>query len=147
MRIERRLATMAVAVILAGAGAVAPARAQTVLAKTNAQQAPDVRVEVRELKRTSGDTLTLRAVVVNDSDKRFRPSDMARAYLLDGANKKKYTVARDEKKKCICSPTPDIKAKSSAELWAKFAAPPEGVKKMTVVIPQFAPMEDVPIGQ
>ena len=60
MRIERRLAAMAAALVLAGAGAAAPARAQTVLAKTGAQQAPDVRVEVRELKRTSADTLTLR---------------------------------------------------------------------------------------
>jgi hypothetical protein len=127
-----------------------PGHAQTVPATADAHQAPGVRVEVRELKRTSGDTLTLRAVVVNNSDKKFRVADgtslsVPNIYLLDAANKRKYTVARDEKKKCICSPSPEVKARSRAEIWAKFGAPPEGVQKITVVIPLFAPLENVPI--
>ena len=59
-------------------------------------------------------------MIVNDSAKTFRPSSMSQTYLLDGANKKKYTVARDEKKKGVCSATHDLAAKSTEEVWATF---------------------------
>lgn len=156
MRRRRRIGVGVVSVMLTGLAtlvpAPAPGLAQTALARAEAQQAPGVRVEVRELKRTSGDTLTLRAVVVNDSDQKFKVAEgtslsVPRIYLLDTANRRKYTVVRDEKAKCICSPSPMVKAKSRAEIWAKFGAPPEGVQKLTVVIPQFAPLENVPIRQ
>jgi hypothetical protein len=152
MRRRRRVAVGVVSTLLTGLAVLVPAPApgQTAPARAEAQQAPGVRVEVRELKRTSGDTLTLRAVVVNDSDQKFRVAEgtslsVPKIYLLDTANRRKYTVARDEKAKCICSPSPVVKAKSRKEIWAKFGAPPEGVQKLTVVIPQFAPLEDVPI--
>lgn len=154
MRRRRRVAVGVVSTMLIGLAllvpAPAPGRAHTALARAEAQQAPGVRVEVRELKRTSGDTLTLRLVVVNDSNQRFRVAEgtslsVPKIYLLDTANRRKYTVARDEKAKCICSPSPVVKAKSRAEIWAKFGAPPADVQKLTVVIPQFAPLENVPI--
>jgi hypothetical protein len=154
MRRRRRIAVGVVSTLLTGLAMLVPAptpgRAETAPARAEAQQAPGVRVEVRELKRTSGDTLTLRVVVVNDSDQKFRVAEgtslsVPKIYLLDTANRRKYTVARDEKAKCICSPSPVVKAKSRKEIWAKFGAPPEGVRKLTVVIPQFAPLEDVPI--
>lgn len=155
MRWRRRAGAGVGSAILAGLAmflpGVAPGRAETVPATADAQEAPGVRVEVRELKRTSGDTLTLRAVVVNNSDKKFRVAEGASSvpniYLLDTTNKRKYTVVLDEKKKCICSRSPEVKARSRAEIWAKFGAPPEGVRKITVVIPRFAPLENVPIRQ
>jgi hypothetical protein len=32
-------------------------------------------------------------------------------------------------------------------LWARFPAPPAGVQKVSVVIPHFLPIDDVPIGR
>ncbi len=68
--------------------------------------------------------------------------------MIDAAGKKKYFVARDTEKTCVCSRSvPNIASKSRANLWAKFPAPPEDVQKITVVIPHFIPMDDVPIGR
>ena len=66
--------------------------------------------------------------------------------LIDPVGKKKYFVARDSEKKCVCSTgIKDIAPGASANLWAKFAAPPLDVQKVSVVIPHFSPMDDVPI--
>jgi hypothetical protein len=36
---------------------------------------------------------------------------------------------------------------SRLNLWAKFPAPPEDVKKISITIPHFAPLDDAPISQ
>ena len=121
---------------------------------------PGVRVEVQELKRSSGDTLTLRFAMINDSDKGlsfgydFGDKDQGAkdynniggVHLIDAVGRKKYFVTRDTENNCVCSrDVPTIAPKSRANLWAKFPAPPEDVQKITVVIPHFIPMDDVPI--
>lgn len=120
---------------------------------------PGIRVEIQELKRTSGDTLNLRFAMVNDStkDQGFgyeftEPSkgygDIGGVHLIDAVAKKKYFVVRDAEGACVCSSSvPKIEPKSRSNLWAKFPAPPEDVQKITVVIPHFAPMDDVPISR
>jgi len=66
--------------------------------------------------------------------------------LIDGANKKKYLVVVDSGKKCLCSEGLEpVPAKSRLNLWAKFPAPPVEVKKISVVVPHFTPIDDVPI--
>lgn len=140
-----------------------PALAADPVAKTDGETA-GLRIEVSELKRGSGDTLTLRFNLINDSADKFEPKgwflgdykgyqnqDIDSAgliTLIDTAGKKKYFVVRDTDQNCVCSnPIPSINAKSRAVLWAKFPAPPGDVKKISVVIPHFIPMDDVPISQ
>lgn len=135
------------------------APAGPVLATTDGEK-PGIRVEVTELKRTSGDTVNLKFAMINDSDKDMgfgydfgegSTSDIgtiAGVHLIDAAGKKKYFVVRDSEGACLCSRgLADIKPKTRANLFAKFPAPPGDVQKITVVIPHFTPMDDVPISQ
>ena len=124
---------------------------------------PGIRVEVLELKRTSGDTVSLKFAMINDSDKEtgtfgydFADPDhsvkdvggFGGIHLIDAAGKKKYFVVRDTENNCVCSRNvPSIKPKTRASLFGKFPAPPADVQKITVVIPHFIPMDDVPISQ
>jgi hypothetical protein len=125
-------------------------------------EAPGVRAEVTELKRTSGGTVSLKFAMINDSDQavsfgyRFVDKDhevtdfggVGGVHLIDPVGKKKYFVARDSENKCVCSQgVADIPKGSRANLWAKFPAPPDGVEKISVVIPHFAPMDDVPLSR
>ena len=145
------------------APAPAPAgKTPSVLATTDGEY-PDVKVEVTELKRTSGDTLTLKFTMINDSSEAMSfgydfgeegkygtidISSVGGVNLIDAAGKKKYLVLRDSAGKCVCSRgLKDIEPGTRANLYAKFPAPPEGVEKITVEIPHFIPMDDVPIGK
>jgi hypothetical protein len=134
----------------AGAAAIATADAET----------PGVRAEVTELKRTSGGTVSLKFAMVNDSDK---PVSFGYAFvdpaheiadfggigglhLIDPVGKKKYFVARDSENKCVCSQkVADIPKGGRANLWAKFPAPPDDVQRISIVVPHFSPMDDVPL--
>ncbi|HWS72646.1 MAG TPA: hypothetical protein VN605_11055 [Thermoanaerobaculia bacterium] len=117
---------------------------------------------VKELKRASGDIVSLKLVITNGSGKQistgyeFGDPDKAIAdfgsiggvQLIDPVGRKKYFVARDADGKCICSRgLKDIAAGASINTWAKFPAPPADVQKISIVIPHFSPMDDVPIGQ
>ncbi|MDQ6652659.1 MAG: hypothetical protein M3Y84_07925, partial [Acidobacteriota bacterium] len=118
------------------------------------------RVEITELKRSSDNTVTLKFVMVNDSDKAIGfgydfgdkennikdHSTIGGVDLVDGANKKKYFVVRDTENNCVCSrDVKDIGPASRGNLWAKFPAPPADVQKISIVIPHFGPLDDVPI--
>jgi hypothetical protein len=119
------------------------------------------RVDITELKRTS-DNLTLKFVIVNDSAERFNfgydfgdPehsikdfSSVGGVTLVDGVNKKKYFVVRDTENSCLCSrDLKDLAAHSRANVWAKFPPPPDDVQKISIVIPHFGPLDDVPISR
>ena len=68
--------------------------------------------------------------------------------LVDPVGKKKYFVARDADGKCVCSVhIPDVAPHSRLSLWAKFPAPPDDVQKISIVIPHFQPLDDVPISR
>jgi hypothetical protein len=57
-------------------------------------------------------------------------------------------VVRDAEGKCLSSRgLGKIEPGSRMNLWAKFPAPPDSVEKITVVIPHFIPMDDVPISK
>jgi len=118
------------------------------------------RVDVMELKRGSGGTVTLKMAFVNDSDKaigfgyNFADPDhqirdhgsIGAVQLVDPVGKKKYFVARDADGKCVCSTgIPDVAPHSRLSLWAKFPAPPDDVQKISIVIPHFQPLDDVTI--
>lgn len=123
---------------------------------------PGIRVEIQELKRTSGDTVTLKFAMINDSDKELKFGitfgeegksgydyySIGGVHMIDAAGKKKYFVVRDTEQQCLCSRNlNNIASKSRVPLWAKFPAPPGDVQKITLVVPHFIPMDDVPISQ
>ncbi len=133
--------------------AAAPAGAADATADADV---PGVRIEVTEMKRDSGGTLTLRMVMINETDKPFGSScefreegldcgTISAVHLIDLPNKKKYLVVRDDQKKCLCSRFAPVAANSRLNLWAKLPAPPDNVEKVTVILPGFMPMDDVPI--
>jgi hypothetical protein len=117
---------------------------------------------VTELKRTSGTTLSLRFAIVNDSDKAVghgdvggvglgglmdAPYTIGGVHLIDAVGKKKYFVAKDSAGACVCSSFDFVKPKTRANHWARFSAPPDDVERISVVIPPFAPMDDVVIAR
>lgn len=121
-----------------------------------------VRVEITELKRSSDNTVTLKFAMVNDSDKAVGFgydygdkdnsikdfSSVGGVTLVDSAGKKKYFVVRDTENNCLCSHgLKDLAPASRANLWAKFPAPPDEVQKISIVIPHFGPIDDVPISR
>ena len=123
-------------------------------------EAAGVTATIKELKRSSGGTVSLKLVITNGSATNVSagynfsdPDNSIADYgsiggvqLIDPVLRKKYFVARDSEKKCVCSQgIKDIAPGASANLWAKFAAPPLDVQKVSVVIPHFSPMDDVPI--
>ena len=123
-------------------------------------ETPGARVEVQELKRVSGGTVMLRFTMINDGDKTLNvgydfgagsTSDFGTVggvHLIEPVGKKKYLVVRDSESKCDCSRgVKDVAAKSRANLWARFPAPPENVEKLGVVVPHFSPMDDVPLSK
>jgi len=123
---------------------------------------PGTRVDVQELKRGSGGTVTLKMAFVNDSENAIGfgynfgdPDHQIRDHgsigavqLVDPVGKKKYFVARDSEGKCVCSTKiPDVAPHSRLSLWAKFPAPPDDVQKISIVIPHFQPLDDVTISR
>lgn len=143
------------------ASSSAPASSAGPALATADGEKPGLRIEVQELKRTSGDTLTLKFALINDSSESFGVSDalaessqtvdyytVSGVTLIEGAGKKKYFVVRDTEGACLCSRgLGSVASKSRSNLWAKFPAPPPDVSKITVVVPHFTPMEDAPISQ
>ena len=122
-------------------------------------EVPGLRLDVTELKRTSGGTLTLKFTIHNDSDKSLSTTTLGEpgagqdyrsvggVYLIDAAGMKKYMVVRDADSNCVCSrDIEDIDKGKYATMWAKFPAPPDDVQAMGIVVPHFIPIDDVPIG-
>jgi hypothetical protein len=119
--------------------------------------APGTKIVVEDLKRDDGGTITLRFQMINETEKKFGDrcgfredsgetcGPITGVHLLDAANKKKYLVVRDTSRKCACADFRVIEPGGRINLWAKFPAPPPGVQKVTVVVPQFQPVESVPI--
>jgi hypothetical protein len=140
----------------------APAAPAAVVIATAEGETSGTRVEVTELKRLSDNTVNLKIALVNDTpealsfnynygDSQYSTIDfntIGGVTLVDGTNKKKYFVVRDTENNCLCSRgLKDIPAKSRGNAWAKFPAPPDDVQKISVVIPHFGPMDDVPISR
>lgn len=139
----------------------APPAAAAAIATADGET-PGVTVAIKELKRASGGTLSLKFVITNGSDKKIPAGyqfvdpdhqvadfdSVGGVQLIDPVGKKKYFVARDTEGKCICSRgLKDIAKGASINAWAKFPAPPDDVQKISVIIPHFSPMDDVPISR
>jgi hypothetical protein len=145
----------------AAAAAPAPAPVAGGIASADADK-PGVKVTITELKRSAGGTLSLKAVISNASDDSYgfgaqfeEPGHTGTDYgtisgvcVVDPVGKKKYFVARDSDGHPLCSgDLHDINQGKSSNVWAKFAAPPDDVQKVTVLFPHFQPLDDVPISK
>ena len=152
----------AAAPLPASTAAQAPAAARPAAIATADGETSGLRAEVTEFKRTSGGTVSLKFTMINDSDERvsFGYTFVDRAHdikdfggiggihLIDPVGKKKYFVARDTESSCVCSQkVADIPKGGRANLWAKFPAPPDDVQLISIVIPHFSPMDDVPLSR
>jgi hypothetical protein len=139
-----------------------PAAARAAAIATADGEISGVRAEVSELKRTSGGTLSLKFAMVNDSGEQvsfdYNFADPAHSvadfggiggvHLIDPVGKKKYFVARDSEGKCVCSQkVAPIPTGGRVNLWAKFPAPPDDVQQISIVIPHFSPLDDVPVSR
>jgi hypothetical protein len=149
--------TAPAAVVPAATPAAAPAGIASADGETSG-----TKVVVQELKRTSGGTVAMKFTIANGSDKsigsgyEFADKDheivdhgsVGGVQLIDEGGKKKYFVVRDTAGKCVCSQgIKDVKPGQSESFWARFPAPPDTVQKITVIVPHFQPMDDVPIGR
>jgi len=118
-------------------------------------EVPGTKIEIRDLKRDEGGTVTLRFQLINNSDRSFSACSLRETgdtceaisgvHLIDVSNKKKYLVVRDSAQKCVCATLRNLGKGEKTNLWIKFPAPPDNVQKITVVVPQFDPIENVPI--
>jgi hypothetical protein len=111
----------------------------------------NVRIEVEELKRADNGTVRLKFAVVNDSardvDNGFLgASTLIDVHLVDLVNRRQYAVGMKDIANTLTSSFGGVKAKSRAELWAIYGAPPPGVAKLTILLPNFYPIDDVPLG-
>jgi len=150
-------ATASTATASAAPAVAAPAGIASADGETNG-----VKVVVQELKRTSGGTVAMKFTITNGSDKAvgggydygdkdheiIDHGSVGGVQLVDEAGKKKYFVVRDTGGKCVCSQgIKEVQPGQSENFWARFPAPPDTVQKITVIVPHFQPMDDVPIGK
>lgn len=121
---------------------------------------PGLRIDVTELKRSSGGTVMMKFILANNTqenvgfgghwlgDSKFNSDYYAvgAVHLIDPVGKKKYFVIRDAEEQCVCSRgVASVGPGEKTNLWAKFPAPPPDVQKVSIVVPHFTPMDDVPI--
>ncbi len=117
------------------------------------------KIDVTALKR-EGNTLTLRFVLSNNSSKplvvkpwgyagRFgNGKDFSGVHLIDAPHKKEYFAVTDTDGTCLCSnAVDDVAPGAEVAIWVKYPATPVAVSKVTVQVPHFEPMDDVPISQ
>jgi hypothetical protein len=138
-------------------------QAQTGLG-TQEHEVGGVDVVLLEVKRASGDSLTLRWQLRNrtqENKELAKPtgswSDAYRlsldAYLIDPGNKKKYLVLKDEKGNPVAGKHEmkkggiNLAPGQTLNTWAKFPAPPTNVGKISIYLPGVPPFEDIPISK
>jgi hypothetical protein len=115
-----------------------------------------ITVSVVTLKRQGKLTLLEVAARNEDATKRANLSNSLRGSgsrfdevtLLDPANGKRYLVARDSQDECLCSSFSggvSVEPGGTAILGAYFAAPPDGVTALNVVMPGAGTFTNVPV--
>ena len=121
-------------------------------------QDPDLRVEVRDLKRGDGGVVTLRLRLVNGSASAYDAScDMRDPAFNDFLRRvhRRLSARCDQqeeihgcarlREKVRCSAIAAVEPGKKTNIWATFPAPPAEVSEVTVVVPLFEPIEGVPI--
>ena len=131
----------------------APAAAPTVpggvIASAQYSNDPNLRCDLLEVKRVSGNALLVRWRLINTGAKGIGYDfDWPQLYYTDPAENKKYAFLTDSSGARVLDMWWGTLGPGEQRLqWAKFPAPPATSKKITVYIPKFMPFEDVPVGQ
>ena len=138
--------------------------AQVVATRTSTDEGVPLTIELYPLVRNGNLTelnLTLRAdsedkyqVADIFADNNYQSSDFSGhtvdgIQLVDGKNSKLYLVASDGKGNCLCSrglASVFIADNEPVLLSATYAAPPPDVTEMSVRIPSFGVITNVPVG-
>jgi hypothetical protein len=110
---------------------------------------PQVRCDILEVKRVSGNALLVRWRVVHaGTDASIQYSfDWKDIYYIDPAENKKYGFLTDsEGNRILDAKWGGMKPGEQWLSWAKFPAPPATSTKISISIGGFAPFEDVPVG-
>ncbi len=109
------------------------------------------KVQLVDCKR-KGDKLTIKLKIVNPSNKQVRyclcndNSGYDRYYLI--AKDKKYFILKDAEGRALAPQIyewVDIAPKGVYNWWGKFTAPPKDIKKITFIMPNVMPFEDISI--
>lgn len=114
-------------------------------------QEAGVQIALMDVRRTSGDTVTVRLQLRNTTDKAVSNADFSSSnfvdamYLIDGASKKKYMVVRDAENKPVgyYGQSQTIPAKGTVSVWGRFPTPAS--PKIMISVPGAAPFDEVPI--
>ncbi len=165
------VAVAAIAALAALAAAATPAAAQStppqiaqapaagvVLASGDYSEDSNLRCDLLEARRVTGGVLLVRWRIVNTtsgqsggvtsaSPKKIRYSfNWSDLYYIDPAENKRYQFLTDASGNRILEMYEgDYAAGQQRTNWAKFPAPPASSTKISIVIPKFAPFEDVTI--
>jgi hypothetical protein len=140
----------ALVVLLAVFAAAPSAAAEESPIATDESNGGSLRLEIKDLKREEGGFLMLRfRVVPKDSMTGEFDLWVKKVELLDVAGRRKYLVVHDDSvtTDCFCSrPLISVGHNDGAvNAWAKFGAPPSTVQKVTILVPGFEPVDNVPI--
>jgi hypothetical protein len=127
----------------------APTAPGGVIASAQYSNDPNMRCDLLEVKRASGNALLVRWRLINTGAKGVSYDfDWPQLYYTDPAENKKYAFLTDSSGARVLDMWWGTLNPGEQRLqWAKFPAPPAASKKITVYIPKFMPFEDVPVGQ
>lgn len=130
----------------------------TPLATSSDSSMGQLTVAVRRLRRLPSARVRLDWTITNggadsvyyndtDIDVRYGPGHVSTAVLVDLPQQRRYKVLRSANSTdCFCSSgSANVAPGATVPFYAEFPAPPEGVTAMTVIIPWFSPVFDVPL--
>ena len=114
---------------------------------------PGVHADILSLKRTEGGILTLRIAFANETGGEIKNKalpgggNVENFQLVDFLNKRKYSVMRTSDGACLCTSLNPLTSSEPGKriLWAKFTAPPESVTRISLLLPEAEPVDDIPI--
>ncbi len=113
--------------------------------------------------KVSGNVLSVSMMLRNPNEKGYPGVTFAleEVNYIDNVKSQKYSVLKDEKGKWLAAPLAEL-ARGNEKLfgtsvtvgpgkrtvfWYKFPAPPEGVTKIEINIPEFSPFIDTTMGE
>lgn len=133
----------------AAAPVAAPAATVPVaLGSAQYSESPQIRCDVLEVKRVSGNALLVRWQVVHAG---AQPQinytfDWKDIYYIDPAENKKYGFLTDsEGERILDAKWGSMRPGDQWLSWAKFPAPPPTSTRISLSLGKFAPFEDVPV--
>jgi hypothetical protein len=126
----------------------AQAKPGSVIASAQYSNDPNLRCDLLELKRVSGNAILARWRLINTGTKPigydFGWDDI---YYIDPAGNKKYNNLNIDGKRILDMWWGTLQPGEQRVMWAKYPAPPPTSKHISLNVPKFAPFEDVPVAE